>query len=170
MTSTSSIAANQTPPKKAHERYFDDVMLGDEGTTPEVTVTKEMIRAYADLTGDQTPVHVDEEFAKASHFGGIVAHGLFGLSLADGLKTQGTLQFPPGASLGWNWDFLKPIRAGDRLHVKYRIGAMRETKKPGWGIVNLASELINQDGEVVQKGEHKLMILRRPDAQPEASS
>jgi acyl dehydratase len=170
MISTSNIGANPTPPKKPHERYFDDVTLGDEGTTPEVTVTKEMIRAYADLTGDHTPVHVDEEFAKASHFGGIVAHGLFGLSLADGLKTQGTLQFPPGASLGWTWDFLEPIRAGDRLHVKYRIGAMRQTRKPGWGIVNLASELINQDGEVVQKGEHKLMILRRPDAQQEAPS
>jgi acyl dehydratase len=48
--------------------------------------------------------------------------------------------------------------------VKYRIDTMRVTKKTGWGIVNLASELINQDGEVVQKGEHKLMILRRPDA------
>ena len=107
-----------------------------QGTTPEIAVTKEMIRAYADLTGDHTPVHVDEAFAKASHFGGIVAHGLFGLSLADGLKTQGTLQFPPGASLGWNWDFLKPIRAGDRLHVKYRIGAMRPTRKAGWGILN----------------------------------
>ena len=62
------------PAKKAHERYFDEVSLGDEGVTPEVTVTKAMIRAYADLTGDHTPVHVDEEFAKASHFGGIVAH------------------------------------------------------------------------------------------------
>ena len=157
-----------TAAKKPHERYYDDVKLGDDGLTPEVTVTKEMIRAYADLTGDHTPVHVDEEFAKASHFGGIVAHGLFGLSLAGGLKTQGTLQFPPGASLGWNWDFLKPIRAGDRLHVKYGIAAMRLTKKPGWGIVNLVSELINQDGEVVQKGEHKLMILRRPDVKEEA--
>jgi acyl dehydratase len=151
------------PAKKPHQRYYDDVKLGDEGITPEVTVTREMIRSYADLTGDQTPVHVDEDFAKTSHFGGIVAHGLFGLSLADGLKTQGTLQFPPGASLGWNWDFLKPIRAGDRLHVKYRIDTMRVTKKPGWGIVNLASELINQDGEVVQRGAHKLMILLRPD-------
>jgi acyl dehydratase len=158
------------PAKKQQERYYDDVKLGDEGITPEVTVTKEMIRSYADLTGDHTPVHVDEEFAKASHFGGIVAHGLFGLSLADGLKTQGTLQFPPGASLGWNWDFLQPIRVGDRLHVKYRIGSMRVTRKAGWGIVNLASELINQDGEVVQKGEHKLMILRRPDAEQRASS
>lgn len=147
------------------ELFYDDVEVGDEGKTPEVTVTKEMILAYANLTGDHTPVHVDEEFARNSHFGGIVAHGLFGLSLADGLKTQGTLRFPPGASLGWSWDFLKPIRAGDRLHVKYRIGSMRPVKKPGWGIVILPSELINQDGEVVQKGEHKLMILRRPDTQ-----
>jgi acyl dehydratase len=149
--------------KKPQERYYDEVKPGDDGVTPEVTVTKEMIRAYADLTGDHTPVHVDEEFAKASHFGGIVAHGLFGLSLADGLKTQGSLQFPPGASLGWNWDFKLPIRAGDRLHVRYRVAAMRETRKAGWGILTIASDLINQSGEIVQTGEHKLMILKKPE-------
>jgi acyl dehydratase len=150
--------------KKDHETYFDDVKVGDEGRTATVTVTKAMIKAYADLTGDHTPVHVDEEFANASHFGGIVAHGLFGLSLADGLKTTGSLQFPPGASLGWSWDFLKPIRAGDTLHVVYRVTSLRPTKKPEWGIVHLACELINQNGQVAQKGEHKVMILRRPDA------
>ncbi len=153
----------KSPPKQAHERYYDEVRLGDEGVTPQVTVTKEMIRTYADLTGDHTPVHVDEDFARASHFGGIVAHGLFGLSLADGLKTRGSMQFPPGASLGWNWDFRQPIRAGDTLHVKYRVSAMRETRKPGWGILTIASDLINQTGEIVQQGEHKLMILRKPE-------
>lgn len=153
-----------SPTKKAHERYFDEVTLGEEGITPEVTVTREMIKAYADLTGDRTPVHIDEDFAQASHFGGIVAHGLFGLSLADGLKTQGSLQFPPGASLGWNWDFRLPIRADDRLHVKYRVTAMRETRKPGWGILTIASDLVNQAGEIVQTGEHKLMILKSPEA------
>jgi acyl dehydratase len=146
------------------ERYFDEVNVGDEGISAEVTVTKAMILAYADLTGDHTPVHTDEAFAKASHFGGLVAHGLFGLSMADGLKTKASLQFPPGASLGWTWDFLKPIYVDDRLHVKFRIGSMRPTKKPEWGIVVLPSELINQKGEVVQKGEHKLMILRKPAA------
>ena len=40
---------------------------------------------------------------------------------------------------------------------------MRASKsKPGWGIVVLPSELINQKGEVVQRGEHRLMIPRRP--------
>ena len=49
--------------------------------------------------------------------------------------------------------------------------ALHDTMTPLiWGIVNLASELINQDDEVVQKGEHKLMILRRPDAQQEDPS
>ena len=69
------------------ERYFDEVKVGDEGLSPEVTITKDMILAYADVSLDHSPVHVDEEFAKKSHFGGIVAHGLFGLSLTDGLKT-----------------------------------------------------------------------------------
>jgi len=55
-----------------------------------------MIRAYAALTGDHTPVHVDEEFAKASHFGRHRrARVVRFLSLADGLKTTGTLQFRP---------------------------------------------------------------------------
>ena len=70
------------------EKYWDDAREGDEAITPSYTVTRERIRAYADLTGDYTPVHVDEEYAKASHFGGLVAHGLMGLSIADGLKTQ----------------------------------------------------------------------------------
>mgnify|MGYP002394401350 CR=1 FL=1 len=148
--------------KKDHELYFDDVKIGDEGVTTSVVVTKEMIRAFADLTGDHTPVHVDEDFAKASHFGGVVAHGLFGLALADGLKTTGSLQFPPGASLGWTWDFRKPIHAGDEVHMRYRVAAMRPTKKPEWGVLHVAGELVNQRGEIVQNGEHKVMILRRP--------
>jgi acyl dehydratase len=156
----------RAPAKQDHERYFDDVSVGDEGVTRSVVVTKAMIGVFADLTGDHTPIHVDEDFAKASHFGGVVAHGLFGLALADGLKTTGSLQFPPGASLGWTWDFLKPIYAGDEVRLRYRVASMRATRKPEWGILHIAGELLNQRDEVVQKGEHKVMILRRPPAPP----
>lgn len=143
------------------ELFFDDVIVGDKGHTPSRVVTKEMILAYADLTGDLTPIHVDEEYARNAHFGTIVAHGLLGLALADGLKTQADLQFPPGMSLGWTWDFLLPIKVDDSVHVEFTVASMRPTRKSGWGIVFLASELINQHGQVVQRGEHKLMIRRR---------
>lgn len=145
------------------EKYWDDAKVGDECTSPTYEVTAERVMAYADLTGDHTPVHTDEAYAKTTPFGTRVAHGLFGLSIADGLKTISEYRFLPGMSLGWTWDFLGPIKLGDTLHVKFKVGSMRESKsKPGWGIVVLPSELLNQRGEVVQKGEHRLMIPRRP--------
>jgi acyl dehydratase len=92
-----------------------------------------------------------------------VAHGLFGLSIADGLKTRSEYRFLPGMSLGWTWDFLLPIQINDHLHVRFTVTGLRASKsRPGWGIVILPSELINQHGQVVQKGEHRLMIPRRP--------
>lgn len=146
-------------------RYWDDARVGDRGASPTVTITGAMIDTYADLSGDHTPLHVDEEYAKKSHFGGRVAHGLMGLSIADGLKCQADYRFLPGYSLGWTWDFLAPIRIGDTLHVTFEVASLRASKsKPGWGIVVLPTKLVNQNGEVVQQGEHKLMIPRRPDA------
>lgn len=145
-------------------RYYEDAKVGDEGVTPSLTVTEAHLLGYADISGDHTPLHVDEEYARKSHFGTRVAHGLFGLCIADGLKTQAEYRFLPGKSLGWTWDFLLPIKIGDTLHVKFRIGSMRTTKKPEWGIVVIPAQLLNQRGEVVQRGEHRLMVPRRPQS------
>jgi acyl dehydratase len=149
---------------QAHEdKYWDDAVVGAECVSPPYHVTEARVLAYADLTGDHTPVHTDEAYARTTPFGTRVAHGLFGLSIADGLKTRSDLRFVPGMSLGWEWSFVAPIKLGDTVRVKFRVGSKRESKsKPGWGIVILPSELINQRGEVVQKGEHRLMIPRRP--------
>ena len=147
------------------ERYYEDTKVGDECVTPSVTVTDAMIRSYANLSGDHSRIHLDEAFARTTQFGRRIGHGLLGLALTDGLKTQADYAFQPGMSLGWTWDFAGPICIGDALHVRFRVGSRRTTSKPGWGIVVLPSELINQDGKAVQRGEHRLMIPRRPEAQ-----
>lgn len=147
------------------EKYWDDAAEGDRCVSPSYVVTEARINAYAELTGDYTPVHIDEDYAKTTPFGTRVAHGLFGLSIADGLKTQSEYRFLPGMSLGWTWDFLLPIKIDDTLHVRFHVTGLRASKsRPGWGIVVLPSELVNQRGDVVQKGEHRLMIPRRPGA------
>ena len=110
-----------TPPViqfKTPEKYWDDAQEGDVCISPSYAVTEERINAYAVLTGDYTPVHIDEDYAKTTPFGTRVAHGLLGLSIADGLKTQSEYRFLPGMSLGWTWDFLLPIKVGDVLHVR----------------------------------------------------
>jgi acyl dehydratase len=145
------------------ERYYEEVAVGDVGSTPSVTITEEHVLTYAALTGDYSPEHMDEEFARSTPFGARVAHGLFGLSLADGLRTQSQYRLFPGISLGWTWDFIAPLKFGDTVHVDFKISSMRTTKKAGWGILTIPSELINEDGTVIQRGEHRLMIPKRPD-------
>ncbi len=147
------------------ERYYDDAGVGDECVTDSITVTEEMILGYADVSGDHSRLHVDEDFARTTQFGTRVAHGLLGLAITDGLKTQADYRFQPGISLGWTWDFVGAIKIGDTLRVKFHVASMRTTRKPDWGIVVLASELLNQRNDVVQRGEHRLMIPRRAETE-----
>jgi acyl dehydratase len=144
------------------DKYWDDAVVGEQCLSPPYEVTEARVVAYADLTGDHTPVHTDEAYARTTPFGTRVAHGLFGLSIADGLKTRSDMRFVPGMSLGWEWSFVAPIKLGDTVRVRFSVASKRESRsKPGWGIVILPSELINQRDEVVQKGEHRLMIPKR---------
>ena len=160
-TGVSTLDAPWTPTRDFI--YYEDANVGDTCCTPAFTVTGEVIDTYARVSGDHNPVHVDEEYAKASHFGSRVAHGLLGLSLADGLKSQSEYRFHPGYSLGWTVEFAAPIVIDDTLKLKFWVESMRESKsRPEWGIVVLPCELFNQDGVVVLRGKHRLMVPRRP--------
>jgi acyl dehydratase len=143
--------------------FYDDIKIGDERLTPRVTVTEGHILAYAGVAGDFSPVHLDEVYAKTTEFGGRIAHGLMGLSLTDGMKVQSAF-FRDGVALGWTWKFKRPIRIGDTLQVKFRIDKMRIPKsRRDMGILFIAIQLLNQRDEVVQEGEHQLMVPRNPE-------
>ena len=143
--------------------WYEDFEVGSVVTTPARTVLEADIAMFAGLSGDYNPIHTDDEFAKQTEFGQRVAHGLLGLAIASGLSSRtGLLDGTVVAFLGMDeWRFLKPIKIGDTVHVKFVVESMRTVKRPGWGIVVLRSELINQKGEVVQHGEHRVMVPRR---------
>src|SRR5204863_6952002 len=56
---------------------FDDVKVGDEIPVRSKVVKREEVKAYADASGDQNPIHQDENFAKMVGLPGIIAHGMF---------------------------------------------------------------------------------------------
>jgi len=56
---------------------FEDVTQGDELPELRRIVTREDVKAYADVGGDQNPLHQDEAFARSVGFPGIIAHGMF---------------------------------------------------------------------------------------------
>src|SRR5918992_957218 len=56
---------------------FDDVKVGDELPSLSKVVKREDVKAYADASGDQNPLHQDDAFAQSVGFPGIIAHGMF---------------------------------------------------------------------------------------------
>ncbi len=158
--------------------WFEDFKVGAEATTPSRTLTREDIVAFAELSGDRNPLHLDEAYAARGPFGRPVAHGLLGLALASGLMEQsgftaGTLV----AFLGVEWSFRRPIVPGDSVRVRMRVAQKRATRDPAQGLVKLALTLLNERDETAQEGSFTLLVRTRsgaaasPDAPPgDASS
>ena len=146
------------------ERYYEDLRVGEEYESPARTITEADIVNFAALSGDWSPVHCDEEYCKKTPYKTRIAHGLLGLAIAEGLKFR-LPEFTNAryvASLYWNYKFTGPILIGDTIRVRVRIQSKRETRKPDRGIVVEYVTMLNQRDEVVQEGEHGLMVWRRP--------
>src|SRR6266487_3977010 len=56
---------------------FDQVKAGDQIPVYSKVVKREDVKAYADASGDQNPLHQDDNFARSVGFPGIIAHGMF---------------------------------------------------------------------------------------------
>ena len=142
-------------------RYrFDDLVLGDRIETGKITVTAAIIDAFAALTGDRFEIHMSDAGAARHGFAARVAHGLLVLSLIDGLKAQAPAQIMAIASLGWDWNFRRPVFAGDSVRTTLTIKAKRPTSRPDRGVLTLAVDVVSQSGEVVQRGTNQLMAYR----------
>ncbi|WP_170984214.1 MaoC family dehydratase [Rhodoligotrophos defluvii] len=134
--------------------------VGEVLVTPRRTVAEADINLFAGLVGDFTPIHVDEVFARATAFGGRIAHGTLTMSTATGLLTQtGRLGENVIGLLSLNWDFAKPVMIGDTIHARVTIAERRPTKKPGRDVVVFAFEVVNQDDVVIQLG--RMTVLMR---------
>jgi acyl dehydratase len=144
-------------------KYYEEFEVGKEWVTPRRTITEVDIGLFTAVTGDHNPVHTDEEFAKNSIFGARLLHGPAVFAIATGLEFRlGLKEGTAIAFLGMTWEMRGPVKAGDTLHVRERVSSKRETKKPTAGIVFFYVAVENQRGEVVQEGEWKVMMKRKP--------
>jgi len=98
----------------------------------------------------------------AVKFGGRIAHGLLGLTVAAGLsQAMGHLEGTFLAFLGLEWNYKLPIYIGDTVHEEQVVSSRRETRDLSRGIITIDCRLVNQKGEVVQEGQRTIMVARR---------
>lgn len=117
------------------------------------TITDEDVRAFADVTGDHNPVHLDEEYASRTRFKRRVAHGMLTASLissvlANKLPGEGTIY------LSQSLKFVAPVYLDDTVTVRVTVTAVREEKP----IATLETVCLNQRGEMLVKGEAVVMF------------
>jgi acyl dehydratase len=109
--------------------------VGQEiGVSPWIPVSQADIDTFADVTGDHQFIHVDPEAAKATPFGGTVAHGFLTLSLLSQMAAHVMLR-PEHMKMAVNYGFEKirfiaPVRSGKRVRGRFTLARMDE-KKPG---------------------------------------
>ena len=117
------------------------------------TITDDDIKAFAELTGDHNPVHVDDSFAQTTKFGRRIAHGMLSASLisallANKLPGQGTVY------LSQTLKFVAPVFPNDTVTARVTVTNVREDKP----IATLETICLNQNEEMVIKGEAVVLL------------
>src|ERR1044071_3782739 len=125
------------------------------GDKAEITKTIEQadIDAFAAVTGDHNPVHVNEEFAKTTRFGRRIAHGMLTASLISSVLAN-KLPGEGSVYLGQTLKFVAPVFPGDTITARITIKEIREDKP----IVKLETICINQRGDIVIRGEATVLV------------
>jgi 3-hydroxybutyryl-CoA dehydratase len=125
--------------------------LGDRASLRK-TITSNDVTEFARITLDTNPLHLDEEFAKQTRFGGCIVHGMFGASLISaviGTELGGPIY------LEQTLKFLKPIRVGETITASVEVTSVQENKN----IVTLRTSVINEEGIEVIVGEASVLPL-----------
>lgn len=139
--------------------HFEEFEVGQSLITAGRTVTEADIVNFAGLSGDYNQIHVDADYAAADTFGQRVAHGLLVQSIAVGLAVQlGMIEGTVLAFRELSTKFSRPVFIGDTIHVKIEVSDLKALPRVGAGNVTFQFRIINQDGNIVQRGEWLMLV------------
>jgi 3-hydroxybutyryl-CoA dehydratase len=127
-----------------------------EGDTFSTTreVTDELIRKFAEVSGDYNPLHLDEEYAATTRFGKRIAHGMLSGAFISGVLGS-ELSVRKIVYLGQTMKFRAPVFIGDTITVTGTVKKVRKDKP----VIKIETVCENQHGETVVDGEAVIMLL-----------
>ena len=127
--------------------------IGDKFSTTK-QITDSVIRAFAELSGDFNPIHLDEEFAKTTQFGKRIAHGMIAGALISAVLGN-EFKGMKIVYLSQTMKFTAPVFVDDTVTAIGTVTSIREDKP----IVTVETICKNQNDKTVVKGEATIMLL-----------
>ncbi|WP_215223463.1 MaoC family dehydratase [Echinicola shivajiensis] len=126
---------------------MDHLSIGQKASRS-LKITESHVKTFAELSGDYTPLHFDEQFVKKTKFGKLVAQGGLTTGLLHALVAM-DMPGPGTVFLSQNWKFTAPVFIGDTITAEAEIISLHQSKP----VVQLAIVIKRQNGETVLKGE-----------------
>lgn len=150
-------------PSKLPSLYWEDFEADDHFPAPwGRTITDAHVLAFSGVAGDFQHLHVDELYARASDFGGRIAHGPLTSVTGLGMQVYTQVWRNAMAFLEERHEYRLPVRIGDTVFSTMVVLEVRATKRLDRGIVFFRNDITNQDGALVCVSHYTMMIRRRP--------
>ena len=144
--------------------YYDQWQVGerlDHEIRRTVTETDNLL--FSTMTHNPQPLHIDADYAAKSEFGQILVNGTFTFALMVGLSVGDTTLGTLIANLGYDKLVMpKPVFLGDTLRARTEVVELKDSKRPGAGIVTFRHELLNQRDEIVCQCLRTALLHRSP--------
>lgn len=134
--------------------YFDELSVGQSAQTTTVVGAAD-IDAFATVSGDHNPMHVDEAYASTTLFGGRVAHGMLSAAYISAVL-GGKLPGPGAIYLSQSLRFRRPVKIGDPVTAIVTVRALDEKRAH----VTLDTRC-QVNGKTVVDGEAVVVVPRR---------
>ncbi|MHA2501006.1 MAG: MaoC family dehydratase [Candidatus Hodarchaeales archaeon] len=136
-------------------RNFTDVAIGESAEVTR-TISEADIEKFAEVSGDNNPIHLDEDYARNTFFKGRIAHGalttaFFSKLVAMDLLGSGTIL------LSNAFHFKKPVRINDTITARIEVIKKHDDNKR----LTLKATCENQDEEMVVEGEVVVMLMKQ---------
>lgn len=134
-------------------KKFHEILVGDKEQLSHV-ITRSDINKFIELTGDDNKLHFDDKFASRTQFKKPVVHGMLGASF---ISTIIGTKIPGDGALWFSQtlDFLLPVRIGDQLTIIAEV--IKKIEKDH--IIELKTEILNQNRQVVTRGIAKVKVI-----------
>lgn len=143
--------------------YADDFVTGLQFQGSPRTVTDESFRIFAEMTGDDHPIHYDAEYARQTRFKKPVAHGLLlmGMTALGATDMSDALSESMVAFVRQDCRFLQPVFVGDVVTSHFEVESVERKTSGDAAIVTFSIKLVKEPGITVLEGHHAYQIRYR---------
>ena len=145
--------------------YYEEFTVGETVKhDTRRTISEADNQQFCDMTMNQQPLHLDEEFASDTQFGERIVNGIYTMALAVGITIPDMTDGTVVANLSYDTvEHPVPVYHGDTIRVQSTVTDKHETSDGERGVVTMNVEVFNQDDELVCSFDRTVLSLKKGD-------